>query len=156
MSQDEKKKPAEFRTYNRYNIYFTLERENFVLAKGGVTKWSTMDKAKSASKQSARHGYENLNLPPFPPRFANLNVPDDWCVPGIRHLGEKRSHAKSHGVASFREIARTVAASWKAVDGETLEWCMAVEKVGVVFCACVCVLGYFFPLAIYLCEVDRK
>ena len=35
----------------------------------------------------------------------------------------KRRHKKSHGVASFQEIARVVAEGWKTIDRETLSFC---------------------------------
>ena len=47
---------------------------------------------------------------------------------GKRKL-QKREHKKSHGVASFRELAKHVADGWKNVDKTTLEFCKAVANV---------------------------
>ena len=118
------KKADGSRPYNRYNIYFILERENIILSKGGSTKWSMSTDARES--QSIKRGYEDLNLPPLSSRFSHLDVPDNWCISGQT---KKRLHRKTHGVATFRELAKSIAASWKAIDNETLEWCSAVEKV---------------------------
>lgn len=126
------KKAAGARPYNRYNIFFILERERLILGKGGSTKWSvsTSDGAGPQSilqVQSIPQEFKNLNLPPLPSRFAHLYVPECWCIPGIS--AKKRAHRRTHGVATFRELARLIASSWKAIDSETLEFCSAVEKV---------------------------
>ncbi len=70
--------------------------------------------------------YASLDLPPLPSRFRHLSVPDGWCIAG---RAVRRPHRKSHGVATFRELARSIAMSWKGIDGETLAFCSAVEKV---------------------------
>lgn len=117
-----KKEAAILRPYNRYNIYFTLERENTILSKGGTTSWST-----GVVRGTPTPGYEDLAIPPLPPRFAHLAPPPGWCMPRTNKV---RRHRKTHGVASFSEIAKTIAASWKTVDNhETLRWCTEVEKV---------------------------
>ena len=113
------------RPYNRYNIYFILERERLILAKGGTTKWSSPSSSKDAMVP-INEGYKNMELPHLPMRFVHLTVPDGWCVPCQQ---KRRPHRKTHGVASFRELARSIASSWKTIDEETLEFCTAVEKV---------------------------
>ena len=42
---------------------------------------------------------------------------------------KKRCHKKSHGVASFQEIAQVVADGWKTIDEETLSFCTAMAKI---------------------------
>lgn len=111
-----------FRPYNRYNIYFTLEREKIILTKGGLTTWQK----DTWEPQPIKRGYENLNIPPLPPRFSHLDVPEGWCMPGEQ---KRRPHRRSHGVATFCELARSIATSWKAIDDETMNWCTTVEKI---------------------------
>ncbi|KAL7533542.1 hypothetical protein ACHAWF_004533 [Thalassiosira exigua] len=111
------------RPYNRYNLYFILERESQVLARGGTTRWSSHRGAPRVPP-----GYERLNLPPLPPRFAHLDVPEGWCLPGPRRK-EKRPHRKTHGVASFKDMAKDIGKSWKEIDEATKGWCAAVEKI---------------------------
>ena len=41
----------------------------------------------------------------------------------------KRDHKKSHGVATFQEIAKFVADGWKTIDKETLKYCTEVARV---------------------------
>lgn len=112
------------RPYNRYNIYFILERENIIISKGGTTKWSMSTDARKS--QPINKGYENVNLPPLPSRFAHLDLPDGWFIPGQT---KKRPHRRTHGVATFRELARSIAASWKTIDNDTLAWCSTVEMI---------------------------
>ena len=113
------------RPYNRYNLYFILERESIILRKGGSGRWS--NSVPSTDEDAAACGpYAGLKLPPLPSRFRHLIVPSGWCVTG---RATRRPHRKSHGVVTFRELARSIATSWKEIDGETLAFCSAVEKV---------------------------
>ncbi|KAL7537117.1 hypothetical protein ACHAXR_007592 [Thalassiosira sp. AJA248-18] len=123
------KKAAGSRPYNRYNLFFILERENLILIKGGTTKWTTATADARESQPIIKEGYENMNLPPLPPRFACLAgfIPEGWCIHGGPQ--KRRPHRKTHGVASFRELAQEIARSWKTIDKETLDWCAAVEKI---------------------------
>jgi len=160
------------RPWNRYIIYFKMEREKLIMAKGGSTEWSkssneddddddtnpkpenantanNANTAKSSKKPTPTGEYDDLTMPPLPKRFAHLTVPRGWYIPDLAH---RRPHRKSHGVTSSRELAKMIAESWKEVDDETLEWCMAVEKVGflyiVIYSAvpfCVYVFSPFFP-----------
>mmetsp|Transcript_5284 Transcript_5284/g.11559 ORF Transcript_5284/g.11559 Transcript_5284/m.11559 type:complete len:332 (+) Transcript_5284:36-1031(+) len=127
-------RPYDTRLYNRYNIFFILERENIILRKGGTTRWSTTspnlptssENESAPSSSPTPSPFKNLDLPPLPSRFRNLGyIPADWCIPG---QAKKRPHRRSHGVATFRELAQSIAASWKTIDGETMEFCSAVEK----------------------------
>jgi len=47
-------------------------------------------------------------------------------VPG---RNSKRKHVKSHGLASFTDLARAVASHWKSVDKETKDYCMTVARI---------------------------
>ena len=42
-------------------------------------------------------------------------------------------HRKSHGVASFSEVSKSIGTSWKTIDCETLAWCTEVERVSSFF-----------------------
>ena len=114
-----KKKGGNIRPYNRYNVYFILERENVITSGGGSTNLSS--EARDPSRKIRYHGFDNLNLPPLPPRFANLELPLDWYIPGRGQ--KKRVHRKTHGVANFLDLAKGIAKSWKTIDETTLEWC---------------------------------
>lgn len=130
MSFPQAKTKKAARPYNRYNIYFILERENLILSKGGLGKWSSPSDTSSTPKQQTTelpNGYKNLDIPPLPPRFGHLKPPAGWYISG--KTSKKRVHRKTHGVASFRELAQSIAKSWKNVDSVTLAWCSAVEKV---------------------------
>ena len=117
------------RPYNRYNVYFILERERLVLERGGSTKWSSMTKSNPEAAQ-VKEGYEHLDIPKqLPPRFSHLYVPEGWYAPGPEL--KKRPHRRSHGVASFKELAKEIAQSWKSIDIVTHQYCTAVEKVSV-------------------------
>lgn len=97
----------------------------------------------AAKKASTPHSKNNeddneLQLPPLPKRFAHACPEDRWWIP--RQAKERRQHRKSHGVASFHELARDISHSWKTLqtsDQETHEWCCQVEKVRytLIFCS---------------------
>lgn len=55
------------------------------------------------------------------------HVPDSIDA-GKRKIG-KRDHRKSHGVATFQEIAKFVADGWKSIDDETLAYCTEVARI---------------------------
>jgi len=129
--------------YNSYNLYFTLERTLLVEAR----QQSQVDDANSASTRShipsfpnpspsaptaaaAPNGYDFIDIPPLPPRYQHLKkrLPTNWYVPGKNKL-VKRKHSKTHGVASFTEVAKTVSANWKAVDPVTKEYVETIAKV---------------------------
>ena len=113
------------RPYNRYNIYFILERENLIVGLGGSGKWSKCSKDDVNEPVKDESG-NALKLPPFPPRFAHLDVPANWCLPSKQ---KRRPHRRTHGVATFQELAQSIARSWKTIDEETLKFCTTVEHV---------------------------
>ena len=74
------------RPYNRYNLFFILERERLIQMRGGYT--SRMHSA------SFPKSYFRVELPPFPPRYNDFVIPDNWYFP-VKKNG-KRLHRKSH------------------------------------------------------------
>lgn len=170
LDEPERKYNAcEVRPYNRYNIYYILEREHFLQCDAGYRREKKALERRAAAAgahgeggnsagsklESILTGYEHLDLPDLPPRYEGLVLPHDWFSPGeyqdqrllsllslipdptLLHLAllsakrkiTKRSHKKSHGVASFREIARVVADGWRNIDEATLVYCTAVAKI---------------------------
>ncbi|EED89616.1 predicted protein [Thalassiosira pseudonana CCMP1335] len=116
------------RPYNHYNLFYILERELLLQSRG----------ASSSSDIDARFGtlpdptrtptilkYTSISskLPPLPPRYSKLQLPDDWYVHG---KNKKRAHKKSHGIATFSEITTTVAENWKAADEKTVQFVKSV------------------------------
>lgn len=117
--------PCKSRPYNRYNIYYILERERFLQSRPKYK--SAVDK--DTCCVDIITGYEHLgDLPPVPLCYANVRLSPDWYMPGKRKV-KKRNHTKSHGVASFQEIARVVADGWKAIDDVTLDYCTAMAEI---------------------------
>jgi len=133
-----------YQPYNSYNLYFTLERTLLVEARQQMRQ---VDDANSASTRShipsfpnpspsaptaaaAPNGYDFIDIPPLPPRYQHLKerLPTNWYVPGKNKL-LKRKHSKTHGVASFTEVAQTVSANWKAVDLVTKDYVETIAKV---------------------------
>ena len=107
------------RPYNRYNLYFILERERLIQMRGGHTSTRRSTDVVDSSFW--------VELPPLPPRYDGILMPVNWYFP-IKKNG-KRLHRKTHGVASFRELARTIAASWKTIDDATLSYLTTVEMI---------------------------
>ena len=85
------------RPYNRYNVFFILERELLIQARKGKQTPPT---------SRSFNGYESLDLPPLPPRYRHLQstLAPNWYAPGKQKL-VKRKHNKSHGGKSFKMCA---------------------------------------------------
>lgn len=112
--------------YNSYNLFFIMERTLLLEARQiGASNMSSHPPATAAPLT----GYEFIELPPLPPRYQHLQstLATDWYDPG-RNKRMKRRHSKSHGVASFREMAKTMADNWKAIDPPTKIYVDAVAK----------------------------
>ena len=72
--------PCKSKPYNRYNgIHYILERERFLQSKPVYKNKSAAAAAKACFLDSVT-GYELLDLPDIPRRYAGLNLPHD--MPG--------------------------------------------------------------------------
>ncbi|KAL7529178.1 hypothetical protein ACHAXR_002834 [Thalassiosira sp. AJA248-18] len=118
---DEKYNPCKGKPYNRYNIYYILEREKILQSNPKYCSKTAAAAAADACPADFITGYENLQMPSLPPRYAHLNLSYDWYMPGKRKA-TKRDHKKSHGLISFQEMARLAADGWRSIDDETLEY----------------------------------
>jgi len=109
--------------YNSYNIFFILERALLLELRKSYAPGtaSGQDSDSSSSPHADTLGYYGpVDLPPLPPRYRHLAsiLPANWYDPGRNRLS-KRKHSKTHGAVSFREMAKTVATNWKALDPVT-------------------------------------
>ena len=77
LSNDHPTKP-----YNRYNVYYKLERRLLLQSKMDFTPRN--DIANSSERNSSKMitGYEGLQLPDLPFRYRNLVLAHDWYMPG--------------------------------------------------------------------------
>mmetsp|Transcript_31605 Transcript_31605/g.53902 ORF Transcript_31605/g.53902 Transcript_31605/m.53902 type:complete len:268 (+) Transcript_31605:154-957(+) len=116
--------PCKNKPYNRYNIFYILERERFLQSNPSY-KTSIAGSTAAASSPNIVTGYENLDLPDLPQRYAHLDLAFDWYMPGKRKA-TKRDHKKSHGLASFQEIARFVADGYRNIDDDTFKYITTV------------------------------
>ena len=75
--------------YNRYNLFFVLERERILQSHPEYnTSMSRIEKT-----HPFMTGYENIELPPrLPDRYAFLDIPEGWYLPG---RNKKRVHKKT-------------------------------------------------------------
>lgn len=112
------------RPYNRYNIFFILERESLLKTKGAHP---TRQNAATIVAGLRDNGYENIDIPPLPPRYHNQVMADNWYIPKVKN--EKRVHRKTHGVASFKDLASIIAQNWKTVDSQTYDYVATVERI---------------------------
>ena len=78
-SSSKKKKydPFESKPYNLYNIYYILERELFLQSNSEY-----QSKDASVIPSNFITGYEYIDLPDLPTRYASLDLPFDWYMPG--------------------------------------------------------------------------
>jgi len=119
---DETPKP-----YNRYNIFYILERERHLQHTYNYDRRGDRQK-KAPSPTNFTTGYEDVDLPSLPPRYEHVDLDTYWFMPG-RRKAIKRNHKKSHGLASFQEIAQVVADGWKSIDETTMSYCTEVAKI---------------------------
>ncbi|KAL7542361.1 hypothetical protein ACHAWF_007161 [Thalassiosira exigua] len=127
-AKQSKKGPYSTRPYNRYNIYFIYERERIVRSKSGETAPPPRHESEGEGNEKSDGAYDDLVFPPLPARYAHLSdLPTKILVAGREK--KRRPHRKTHGVASFKGLAREIATSWKTVDKETLDWCTEVEQI---------------------------
>lgn len=84
------------RPYNSYNIFFILERVRFIEAQKNRLGPNVNNTPKPQIVTNT--GYEGLNLPPLPPRFAHLEsvLPSNWYCPG-KNAMSTRKHERTHG-----------------------------------------------------------
>lgn len=107
----EAEKSSVVKPYNNYNIFFTLERRLLIEQRmrhrasptasldGNESVYSSaMGSAAGNNDDDAPiTGYEDLELPPLPPRYQLLapSLPRYWFVPG-RNKNAKRKHQATH------------------------------------------------------------
>lgn len=72
---DKKFDPVKAKPYNRYNIYFILERERLLQANPNYNR-------KDACAEICITGYENMDLPHHPKQYGHLDLAADWYMPG--------------------------------------------------------------------------
>lgn len=114
-----------------YNIFFILERARLTKAYSDVQD-ATAGKTNVVHKQESYSscefaGFDKLNLPGLPPRYADLVLPPDWYVPTSKT--SKRKHVATNGMQNFVSLAQTVAENWRVVDTITLNYCKTVAQI---------------------------
>ena len=72
--------------------------------------------------------YKPLNLPPLPRRYNHLPLTSNWFLELISNQDKKRQHRKSHGLIPFKELAQTVAKSYREMDDETRQFINEVSE----------------------------
>lgn len=141
-----KKKSSVIRPLNNYNIFFTLERRLIMERRkqDSLAHQASPDETArtSAASDSASDiiavdvdapltGYEDLELPPLPPRFQHLapSLPRNWFIPGrnvsVKH---KRKHTATHG-REFSLLYWYAALVWS-------NYCAKASSTGCLCCRC--------------------
>ena len=80
-SKKTKQDPCGSKPYNRYNIFYILERERFLQSNSSY-------KRKNSHHRDSDFltGYEKIDLPKLPPQYARLDLPYDWYMPGKQNV----------------------------------------------------------------------
>ena len=117
------------RKFSRYNLFYRLERHLLLHQRGANNQVTSNSSSNSGNNNNEAKNkfYQALGLPSLPTRYEGVPVPKFWFL-SSKGNDKKRSHRKSHGVASFTEIAQIVAANWKCCDEETMEFVTGVSK----------------------------
>ena len=104
------------RPLTAYHLFLQLEREYMIQTSVGEVENKSMFVGKTILEDA-------------PQRYKNIKLPPDWYAgPGKR---KKRRHRKSHGMFSFLDLSRVIAASWKELptsDPETLSFVQKIAK----------------------------
>ena len=77
-------------TFNRYNLFYRLERQLLLFERGANP--SKQDESRLPSESEGRK-YDLLVIPPLPPRYQHLEMPDLWFL-SSKSSAKKRSHRK--------------------------------------------------------------
>eukprot|EP00970_Alexandrium_tamarense_P008695 scaffold1664_cov193-Alexandrium_tamarense.AAC.3 len=117
-------KSVSTRPFNSYNLFYILERE-LILQSSGVNS-RQYDTASNTSSRVGFHNYIDL-LDQFP-RIPARVLPNDWFMHGKDKKG--RSHSKSHGLLSLKEMSQIVSSNWKSLgeNDEILSFVRTVAK----------------------------
>ena len=77
-------------TFNRYNLFYRLERHLLLHERGAVTK---KDEVVAKSDGGEAGKFETLQLPPLPSRYQGIDIPKLWFL-SSKGSDKKRSHRK--------------------------------------------------------------
>ena len=102
-----------------------LERHLLLQSRGGGI--NTVENPIDVSKNPYIK-YKPLNLPPLPRRYNHLPLTSNWFLELISNQDKKRQHRKSHGLIPFKELAQTVAKSYREIDDETRQFINEVSE----------------------------
>ncbi|EJK77112.1 hypothetical protein THAOC_01076 [Thalassiosira oceanica] len=87
----------EIKPYNRYNLFFILERE-LILQQNNPT----YDPIETLRVPDYVTGFEGIEMPSKLPKwYSKLVLPPGWYLPG---RNKRRSHKKRHGQLGFAAI----------------------------------------------------
>mmetsp|Transcript_614 Transcript_614/g.1274 ORF Transcript_614/g.1274 Transcript_614/m.1274 type:complete len:362 (+) Transcript_614:37-1122(+) len=113
--------PIKIKPYNRYNLFFILERE-LILQQNNPT----YDPFEQLRAPDYLTGFEGIEMPSkLPERYSKLVLPPGWYLPG---RNKRRSHKKSHGLLKFADLSKGVAQNYRTIDKETFNFLDAVAK----------------------------
>ena len=84
-------------TFNRYNLFYRLERHLLLHERGASSTKKDADDATASSTDNIKievtKKFEAIELPPLPPRYAELDIPRLWFL-SAKDSAKKRSHRK--------------------------------------------------------------
>lgn len=107
--------------YNPYNIFFMLERQLMLHARGGGV--NALQNPIDTSISPLAHPNKRLILPPLSAcrRYTHLPLTNNWFLElqATQQKNKKRLHRKTHGLIPFREMAQTCAKNYREMDFET-------------------------------------
>ena len=71
--------------------------------------------------------YSGVEIPPLPPRYQSLVLPDDWFVRKAKTKTKKEtSSIEKPNIPNFQDILKIISKRWKVVDAETLKFVKTV------------------------------
>jgi len=102
-----------------------LERQLLLQARGGGIN-AIKDPVDTTNLPLVRH--KELQLPSLCQRYKHLPLTSNWFAELTHHHKKKRKHTKSHGLLSFKELAKTVATNYREIDHDTHAFLKEVTK----------------------------
>jgi len=106
--------PMKMRPYNRFNLFFILERELILQSNPEYTATN-----KEIRRPPFVTGFEDIEIPStVPARYAHITIPEGWYLPG---RSKARSHSKSKNLIPFVVLSKSIAQNYKNIDKEDKE-----------------------------------
>ena len=117
-----KERPS--RPFTAYNIFFQIERER-------ILQENNVDGVAAKPSSTSTLDIDTDDISQRPPAYRHLILQKNWHVVDPerkKRLGTKKNRPAPHGILTFVELSKTIAASWRIIDAETKRYCHEIAS----------------------------